>query len=49
MAQLFKSEGKAVLTIGARGFRIAIFKNKSEKYMSVIVTCHNLHVCVLYN
>ena len=31
------------------GFRIAILENKSEKYMSVIVTCHNLHVCVLYN
>ena len=33
--------------IGAR-FPDCDLKNKSEKYMSVIVTCHNLHVCVLY-
>ena len=36
-----------LLPVGAR-FPDCDFFNKSEIYMSVIVTCHNLHVCVLY-
>ena len=37
-----------VLLIGARFPDCDFFFIKSEKYMSIIVTCHNIHVCVLY-